>query len=705
MTIQTSTSKVIFQGNGATTVFTYSFPMPSASNAVVLFTDASGNQTTVSPGAYVLTGVGQPTAGGGAQGGTLTYAPNGSPIAAGTTLTLMRVIPYVQPDSFTNQGGLWPLVVEASDDNLEMQVQQLAEQLGRALLFNAADPGPFGTFPTAALRALQLLGFDSLGNPITAQPGSALISSVMQPVTAAASIAAALALLGIGVLTGNNFALSSALEMDNFCRADYAARTVPIAVTHVRTNGYYTQGDGGGALYERLVSAPAYEFFTDLSGAFFGYVFEGEVNIRQFGCKGDLSVDCSAKILSAWTYAAGRSVYAPVGQYKMSAGIAYGGIVHMRGDGHGCGPGPAAISNSGCTQFLAFFSNQQMFSVTTNFACSFRDFQINVDVGSRPQSTGIGIGLSGAIGATNANTVIERVGFSNVGVPILFTRTAAPKILSCYMDEWITAGVFIQTTAGIEGTGGEISHSFFFGPAGTVGQGPAIFSNVGYLNIHHNTFTGGAGNIDIVITTFPAGSIIIHDNHLEDYTLYAIQVTSGDGTALTMLQIHDNEISSVAFAATAVAAILVVDTGATYVDLVSVRGNIIRSVQGAASSFINVNSGSSVIVAENQLTNLGVAVSNAVSVAGARVVAPAIVRDNLMVGSYTVLYNLNSTVILRDTVNPITFAALPTCGNGSEIYVTDGRNTNAAAFNFALRNGGSGCVAQRQQGGWLTLQA
>lgn len=217
MTIQTSTSKVIFQGNGATTVFTYSFPMPAASNAIVLFTDASGNQTTVSPGAYVLTGVGQPTAGGGAQGGTLTYAPNGSPIAAGTTLTLMRVIPYVQPDSFTNQGGLWPLVVEASDDNLEMQVQQLAEQMARVLLFNAADPGPFSTFPTAAKRALQLLGFDSLGNPIAAQPGSASVSVAMQPVVSAATTDLALADLGVSAdmlpVIKDNYAAARGLFM------------------------------------------------------------------------------------------------------------------------------------------------------------------------------------------------------------------------------------------------------------------------------------------------------------------------------------------------------------------------------------------------------------------------------------------------------------------------------------------------------------
>lgn len=65
---------------------------------------------------------------------------------------------------------------------------------GRMLL---APPGEsIGILPSIAGRALQMLGFDASGNPIAAQPSSALVSSAMQDVTAAASHAAALALLG-----------------------------------------------------------------------------------------------------------------------------------------------------------------------------------------------------------------------------------------------------------------------------------------------------------------------------------------------------------------------------------------------------------------------------------------------------------------------------------------------------------------------------
>jgi hypothetical protein len=198
MTITVSTNSVTWLGNGATTVFSYTFAMPSAADATLLYTTAAGVQTTVAPGAYGLTGVGQPTAGGGPQGGTVTYAPGGVPIPAGSSLTFFRTVPLTQPTELSNQGGVWPSVVEASDDSLEMQIQQLAWALGRALLFNPADVGPFATFPPAAQRALGLLGFDSLGNPIVALSSiGALVSSAMAPVVAASSLAQALTALGI----------------------------------------------------------------------------------------------------------------------------------------------------------------------------------------------------------------------------------------------------------------------------------------------------------------------------------------------------------------------------------------------------------------------------------------------------------------------------------------------------------------------------
>jgi microcystin-dependent protein len=73
------------------------------------------------------------------------------------------------------------------------------DRWGRSLL---APPGEsISVLPSATSRASQMLGFDANGNPIAAQPSSALVSSAMQDVTASASHAAALALLGGAPLT------------------------------------------------------------------------------------------------------------------------------------------------------------------------------------------------------------------------------------------------------------------------------------------------------------------------------------------------------------------------------------------------------------------------------------------------------------------------------------------------------------------------
>jgi hypothetical protein len=196
MTIATTTNKVIWQGNGATSVFSYSFLIPAPPEAVVTltYTTAAGAQTVIGAGQYTITGLGN------AAGGTVTYTNGGSPIPAGSTLTLQRIMPYVQDTSLTNQGGLWPSAIEQGGlDILEMQIQQLAEQISRAVLLNPASQGLSGVLPPASLATNQYLITDAYGN-ITLGSGvsnSAVVSSVMRAIVSASSTAAAALALGV----------------------------------------------------------------------------------------------------------------------------------------------------------------------------------------------------------------------------------------------------------------------------------------------------------------------------------------------------------------------------------------------------------------------------------------------------------------------------------------------------------------------------
>ena len=160
MTIGNEAVKVTVLGTGGQAVFNYGFEIPAPAVCALIYTDATGAQQTLPTSAYTVSGIGN------AGGGTFTYPLSGTPIAPGTSLTLVRQVPNEQQTNFTNQGAYYPATVEAALDTLEMQVQQLAEKMARAILLNIVDAGARSALPIASIRANQLLGFDGAGNPV-----------------------------------------------------------------------------------------------------------------------------------------------------------------------------------------------------------------------------------------------------------------------------------------------------------------------------------------------------------------------------------------------------------------------------------------------------------------------------------------------------------------------------------------------------------
>jgi hypothetical protein len=124
--LTTSSSSAVYLGDGATTLFPFNFFVQQATHLVVSITNNNVSPSVVSPLAtsqYSVTGIGDPT------GGLITYPLSGSPLPAGWSITIGRIVPYQQNTSLTNQGAFYPQVVEAALDYLTMQVQQLANQL------------------------------------------------------------------------------------------------------------------------------------------------------------------------------------------------------------------------------------------------------------------------------------------------------------------------------------------------------------------------------------------------------------------------------------------------------------------------------------------------------------------------------------------------------------------------------------------------
>lgn len=211
-TITGTSTTTVALGNGATTVFSFPFVGVAAADITVIFTDASGNQTTLNQGTQYTVQLNAPASGAlWGIGGTVTYPLAGSPIASGTTLTITRNLPLTQTVS-SNHGQVFSLSLETALDLVTMQVQQINAMYGRSIAAPVTDTcGSLGNLPVASQRANQMLGFDGTGcNPVTSQPASAPVSAAMQPVVNAASIAAANNLLGVNT----NFNVPVGAEVD-----------------------------------------------------------------------------------------------------------------------------------------------------------------------------------------------------------------------------------------------------------------------------------------------------------------------------------------------------------------------------------------------------------------------------------------------------------------------------------------------------------
>ena len=233
MTITSTTDHSVGIGNGGTTVFSYNFLIPNATSVTITYTDAAGAQTVLTSAQYSITGIGVST------GGTVTYPLIGSPIAAGTTLLIRRAVPYVQLQSFENQGPYLPSSTEAGFDYAMMALQQVQGNLGYAIVANPSNTVAPAPLPPAASAAGKALIFDSTGNNVIA--GTALatgtVSTAMQPVIAAATLALGRTALGLGAMAVEG--IGAGLQDNGAGSVRVTAATVADTVSSAVTSAYH----------------------------------------------------------------------------------------------------------------------------------------------------------------------------------------------------------------------------------------------------------------------------------------------------------------------------------------------------------------------------------------------------------------------------------------------------------------------------------
>lgn len=421
------------------------------------------------------------------------------------------------------------------------------------------------------------------------------------------------------------------------------------------------------------------------------------INVKSYGAKGDASNDDTAAIQAAVTAAAGAPVFFPVGQYKITAAITSSNPVHIVGVGNGAGPGAAAQSDSNVTQILLTSSTENAFTITSVYPSIFRNLQINVAVANRPHS-GIGISLIGTGTTTVANYKIENVGFTNVGTGVRVMRPAWGSISGCYFDGWAANAIYLETSSGVEGSGGHIVNNFFFGTLSTTT--PPIYSEVGYTVVDRNEILGGSQGVHFNYKNNDAGFTKITNNTIENFAGAGIRISRGDTTTLaSMVMIQNNEFSEVSSTASSSITIVENTTTPIWVKDILIQGNISRNVMKSGARHIWVMAGENVQISGNIITELGSNNPYGIQITGASIntglAAPFQVLDNIITGT-TSKYNIatNPSVTLRD-FQGVAFASLPAnVGNGSEVYCTDGTFANPVA------GGGTGCIAKRLNGAW-----
>lgn len=158
MTVPATTRRAgPFLGNDVATSFPFTFKVFSSADIELTLTDADAVETVlVLDSDYSVSVNADQTA---SPGGTITYPLSGSPLATGETLVCLGALPYDQTAAFPAGGNYRAQTHENAFDRTVFQIQQLAEELGRALtLAPSAATGVSVQLP--APEALKAIGWN-----------------------------------------------------------------------------------------------------------------------------------------------------------------------------------------------------------------------------------------------------------------------------------------------------------------------------------------------------------------------------------------------------------------------------------------------------------------------------------------------------------------------------------------------------------------
>jgi hypothetical protein len=158
MTVSSTTVKDSYSGNDSTTEFTYTFKIFADTDLQVIIRSSTGTETVKTLTThYTVAGAGV------AGGGSITFTAGNIP-ATGETVVIRREVPQTQAiDYIAND----PFPAESHEEGLDratMTIQQMQEELDRAIKLSRTNTMTSTEFTVGATaRANKILAFDSAG--------------------------------------------------------------------------------------------------------------------------------------------------------------------------------------------------------------------------------------------------------------------------------------------------------------------------------------------------------------------------------------------------------------------------------------------------------------------------------------------------------------------------------------------------------------
>ena len=240
MTLPTTTSAVTYAGNGVTTQFDWTFLIPSG--ALEVYRTENDIAVLVEASAYSASGLDD------SNGGTVTFA---AAPALGQTITIKRNVALTQDVALVTGSAFYAEVVEGAFDRATMQIQQLAEEMGRAVqvpIGSGLDPADY-LDAAARSAAAAASSASSAAGSATASGEARSGSETARDEAVAAKNAVDAALASIGPATETVAGIS---RQATVAEATSGTSTTPEAKPHVTPEGLAAARWNSRAIGERF---------------------------------------------------------------------------------------------------------------------------------------------------------------------------------------------------------------------------------------------------------------------------------------------------------------------------------------------------------------------------------------------------------------------------------------------------------------------